>query len=71
MSTPPAPGTLVLRADAFPWPSANAAARACGLAPSSVWRVLNGRTDPSARFVAAILRGSGRTFDELFDVVDA
>lgn len=71
--------TLSLRADAFTpealtargWSSLTEAARACGLAPSTLARCVRGEVDPGPFVVAQLLTGTGATFDDLFVVTDA
>lgn len=41
-----------------------------GLNRATVYRVLNGESAPSARFVAESVAVLPRSFDDLFDVVD-
>lgn len=55
------------------WENAAQEAKALGLEPSTVGRVLNEDSYPGTRFIAALLRAVGPhgvTFERLFEVVD-
>lgn len=73
----PADATIRLRSDAFTapalksygWPSLRQAATACGVSPSTLGRAISGQAAPGERLIAALLVGTGRTFDALFRVV--
>lgn len=71
--------TLALRPDAFTadalaargWASLTEAARACGLAPSTLARCVRGEVAPGPFVVAQLLDGTRAAFGDLFVVVDA
>lgn len=62
--------TLRLRPEGFPYPSAHAASQATGIPWTTLWRVTRGRIAPSPRVIGTLLTATGKTFDELFEVVD-
>lgn len=72
----PAKARITLRADAFTdaalasygWPTKSAAARALGINRSSLHRLVTGQITPGDRLIAALLVGTGRTFEALFTV---
>lgn len=51
------------------WSTLTEAARACGLAPSTLARCYRGEVDPGPYVVAQLLDGTGAPFDQLFAVV--
>jgi hypothetical protein len=72
----PADATIRLRNGAmspaqmhsYGWPSLRQAAHACGVSHSQLSRVINGQVAPGERLIAALLVGTGRTFEALFEV---
>lgn len=68
--------TVRLRPEAFTpralqsygWSSLTEAARKCGLAPSTLARCHRGEVDPGATAIAALLRGTGKKFEDLFTI---
>ena len=72
----PANSTIRLRPDAFTpeamasygWPSARQAAQAVGVAPSTLRRAVAGQIAPGERLIAALIVGTGRTFEALFQL---
>jgi hypothetical protein len=69
--------TIRLRRDAFTpdalrsygWESATAAARAVGIHSSTLRRAIAGKIAPGERLIAALIVGTGRSFDALFQIV--
>jgi transcriptional regulator with XRE-family HTH domain len=54
------------------WTSDDQAAKALGVNPATLSRVLHGRTAPGERFIAQVydtFRPAGFTFEDLFEVV--
>jgi hypothetical protein len=47
------------------------AAIGLGLAPSTLSRILNGRSKPGPRFIAAVLTNLPVSFNDVFEVVEA
>jgi transcriptional regulator with XRE-family HTH domain len=45
--------------------------RRMGINKSTAWRVENGLTDPSPRFIAAVLTVTGGKFEDYFEIVEA
>jgi transcriptional regulator with XRE-family HTH domain len=45
--------------------------RRMGVASTTAYRVDNRATEPSARFVASLMGVSGRSFEALFEIVEA
>lgn len=72
----PPDATIRLRADAFTpdamegygWPSARQAAQAVGVSPSTLRRAIAGQIAPGERLIAALLVGTGRSFEGLFQL---
>lgn len=68
--------TVALRPDAVQtltrdrWATLTEAARACGIAPSTLARCAQGKIDAGPVLIAALLSGTGLSFDDLFVVVD-
>ena len=68
--------TIRLRPEAFTpdalashgWGSPTEAARACGVNGSTLRRAIAGEIAPGERLIAALLDGTGSSFDELFTV---
>jgi lambda repressor-like predicted transcriptional regulator len=66
--------TIRLRREAFTsealqqygWASPTAAARAIGVSSSTLRRAIAGEITPGERLIAALLTGTGKTFDDLF-----
>jgi lambda repressor-like predicted transcriptional regulator len=50
------------------WSSATAAARAVGVSSSTLRRAIAGDIAPGERLIAALIAGSGKSFDDLFIV---
>jgi len=46
-------------------------ARRMGVASTTAYRVECGDVDPSPRFIAALMHTTGKTFEQLFDIVTA
>lgn len=44
-------------------------ARRMQVTPQTAYRVDSGQVDPSPRFIAALMTTTGKTFEELFDLV--
>lgn len=71
--------TIRLRTRAFvqeclkrDWFSASAQARGLGMSPSSMWRVLENESAPSAGFIASVLTVFPEvSFADMFEVVEA
>lgn len=62
-------GALSPRAlKAYGWQTPADAARALGLSPSTLRRVIAGDIAPGERVIAALLAGTGHTFEGLFEV---
>lgn len=53
------------------WSSVSEAARALGLSPSTLTRVINWSIVPGPTVIAALLDGTRRSFTTLFEIVDA
>lgn len=45
-------------------------ARRMGISTATAFRIDDGRTDPSPKFIAALINLTGKPFEELFDLVD-
>lgn len=68
--------TVRLRAEAFTsealaehgWGSPTAAAKAIGVSSSTLRRAIAGDIAPGERLIAALIEGTGRSFDQLFIV---
>ena len=45
-------------------------ARRLNVASTTAYRIEMGRTDPSPKFIAALMRATGLSFEELFEIVD-
>lgn len=68
--------TIRLRPEAFApdklaehgWGSPTAAARAIGVSSSTLRRAIAGEITPGERLIAALIAGTGKTFDQLFTV---
>jgi DNA-binding XRE family transcriptional regulator len=46
-------------------------ARRMGVASTTAYRVERGDVEPSPRFIAALIHTTGKTFEQLFDIVSA
>lgn len=55
----------------YGWPSPRAAGIAMGIAPSTLRRVIAGDIAPGERVIAALLHGTGHTFEAIFEVCRA
>lgn len=44
-------------------------ARRMGVSEATAYRIDDGRTDPSPKFIAALMEISGKAFEDLFDIV--
>jgi len=44
-------------------------ARRMNVSTATAFRVDDGRTDPSPKFIAGLINVTGRSFEELFDIV--
>lgn len=53
---------------ALGWATLTDAARACGLSHTTLLRVSRGEVSPGSRVIAALLRGTGRPFADLFTI---
>lgn len=49
--------------------SRDALSRQMGVSTATAYRVEKGDVDPSPRFIAALMRLSGKPFEELFEIV--
>ena len=49
--------------------SRDALSRRMGVASSTAWRVDRGDVAPSTKFIAALIRVSGKSFEDLFEIV--
>lgn len=45
-------------------------ARQMKVSSATAWRVQHGHTDPSPKFIAALMSATGQPFEELFEVTD-
>lgn len=45
-------------------------ARRMGVATATAYRIDAGRTEPSPKFIAALITLTGQPFEELFDIVE-
>lgn len=46
-------------------------ARRMGISSATAFRIENGDSHPSPKFIAALIKYTGRTFEELFDIEGA
>lgn len=46
-------------------------ARRIGVDKTTLWRVKNGLTDPSPKFIAGVLAETGKKFESIFELVQA
>jgi hypothetical protein len=75
-----APATIRLRPEVFAdrakirtalgFRSAHALAEHIGVSSSTLRRAIVGESEPGSQLIAALMRGTGKTFDELCTVVD-
>ncbi len=72
--------TIRLRPDAFTrtairsdlgFRSATALAEAVGVSSSTLRRAIAGESEPGSRLIAALMRGTGKSFDEIAETVAA
>lgn len=49
--------------------SRNELARRLGVSNATAYRIDEGKVDPSPRFIASLISVSGKTFEDLFEIV--
>lgn len=52
------------------FPSRDSFARHLGIASTTAYRVEMEKVEPSPKFIAALLHATGKSFDEVFEIVE-